>query len=135
MTPDTDHTQTLASERDALASERDALASRVTDLETQAKHAEQRYAAAVDRYRQRIVTDPHISPAASLVTGTTVEEIDQAAARAAEIIAHVLAAHTPAPPSAPPPTVPAGGSGRLTPDLARLSPIDKLRLGVAQRTG
>jgi hypothetical protein len=128
----------LASLRGALETaqetiaERDAsLAARDQELESTRSYlalVEGRSREATARYRDSsLAREPHLP--ADLVTGETVQEIDEALERARQTVAQVRQ-HLEQQAQAV--RVPAGAPARGSPDLSSLSAAEKIRLGVQQ---
>ena len=92
--------------------------------------AEQRTRDAAARYRELAVrAEPAV--AADLIAGDTIEAIDASIARAREL-AESVRSHIEAEPQAA--RVPAGAPQRRAPDLSAMTPEQKIRHGLAQRT-
>lgn len=100
------------------------LASVLTETESVRDAHQTELGRAVDRYRTAVLTgSPEVPP--DLVTGATIDEVDASLARARTIVDHIArslaGSTTPIPNGAPP---------RRPPDLASLTPLEKIRLGL-----
>ncbi len=100
------------------------LASMLTETESVRDAHQTELSRAVERYRTAVLTGlPEVPP--GLVSGATIEEVDASLERAKAMVEHIarnLAGSTlPIPNGAPP---------RRPPDLASLSPLEKIRLGL-----
>ena len=105
------------------AEERDGLQAAVAA-------AEERARAAADRYREAVLAlEPALPP--DLVAGDSVESVDASLARARETVAQVRLQMEQA---AAAQRVPAGAPARQPPDLSALSPGEKIRAGLEERT-
>ncbi len=81
---------------------------------------------AVDAYRQyALKARPEIPP--DLVSGASIAEVDASIAEAEQIVARIKAGIA----AAAAAHVPNGSAARITPDLASLSPLEKIKLGLA----
>ena len=112
--------------------EREAsLASQAEELESTRSYLtliENRAREATSRYREAaLAREPHLP--ADLVTGETVEEIDEALVRARQTVAQVRQ-HLEQQAQAL--RVPAGAPARGSPDLSSLTAAEKIRLGLQQ---
>ena len=99
-----------------------ALSERAQTLETQVTHAGQRY--------RELALERSPELPGELVTGTTVEEVDEAIARARETVSKVRG-HLESQAQAG--RVPVGAPQRSGPDLSALSAEEKIELGLRQR--
>jgi chromosome segregation ATPase len=138
-----DDLEALREELAAARAEAARLAERLADREARAAELEETAAglrrelarahdgrrAAVARYREALAAAAPELPA-ELLAGDTVEAVDEAARRARELVARVRE-HLSAAESARP--VPAGSPPRRGPDVAALSPAEKIRYGLAER--
>jgi chromosome segregation ATPase len=116
-----------------IAAANDAVAAFETDaatLRTMLEDAEQRTQEAASRYRELAVRAEPSVPA-DLIAGDTIEAIDASIARARELAASVRS-HIEAEAQAA--RVPAGAPQRSAPDLSAMTPEQKIRHGLAQRT-
>ena len=114
-------------DREARAAELEqATAGLRRDLE--AAHGERRVALA--RYRETLLARSPELPA-DLVTGDTLEAVDQSAAAARQLVARVRE-HVASEDAAR--LVPTGSPPRRGPDTAAMSPAEKIRYGLEERT-
>jgi len=116
------------------AAANDAVAAFEADaasLRSMLEDAEQRTRDAASRYRELAVRVEADVPA-DLIAGDTIEAIDAAIARARELAASVRS-HIEAQAQAA--RVPAGAPQRSAPDISAMTPEQKIRHGLAQRTG
>jgi chromosome segregation ATPase len=88
-------------------------------------------ASAAQRYRALVLERSPELPE-DLVTGTTVEEIDEAVERARETVSKVVA-HLESKAAAG--RVPVGAPARSQPDISRMSTEEKIALGLRNRVG
>jgi multidrug resistance efflux pump len=108
----------------ALDADLAAVRSQLDEQETGARRA-------AERFRELVLeADPLLPPA--LITGDTIEEIDAAVRRARDAASHVRERLQNRDRDA---RVPAGSPARGGPDVAGMTPEQKIRYGLAQRHG
>jgi chromosome segregation ATPase len=116
----------LQAEQEAAA----AAASGADALRTQLEEASQRERAAAERYRDLLVrTEPALP--AELIAGDSIDAIDASVDAARTMVTRVRS-HIES--RAQSGRVPAGAPARSAPDLSALTPEQKIRYGLAQRT-
>jgi chromosome segregation ATPase len=123
----------LAAARREIGEREASLAGHATELESlraAVTAAEERARAAAGRYRESVLALEPALPA-DLVAGDSVETIDESLTRARQTVAQVRQ-HIEEAEAAQ--RVPAGAPPRAAPDLSALSPGEKIRAGMAEKS-